>query len=195
MTDRLLAPHASAPVSETDEHLSPGPGAVRMGGGLHELLWGGWADGVDDEMVYATGYSLYTRGMDAPAMTVFGLLVARNPFEPRYIKAFAASLKKLGRAEGALQQYLCAASLDTEDPAPILHACECLISLGRLAEAREGLEMIQSSAPGSPHDRIAMKARGLRHLIAQELRSPRKGRSNDNHHPLDQPDLDPGSHR
>lgn len=132
------------------------------GGGLRELLP---LEGVEDEPLYAFGYEMYSQGRYLQALTLFGLLMARRSFEPRFIRAFAACLQCLDRPAIALPHYLTATALDPSDPVPIFHACECLLLTGCTEQARQGLVALQPLCRPGQHDVLLKKAQGLLALI------------------------------
>lgn len=134
---------------------------------------------VDDESLYTVGHHLYSQARYADAMPVFRYLVARHSLERRYLLALASSLQMLGRHAAALTNYLLASALEPNDPANLLHICECLISGGRLAEAREGLAMAQEICEPLRHDGIRQKVQGLLVLIDRRSEPPTPGRKND----------------
>jgi len=83
----------------------------------------------------------------------------------------------LGRHALAIQHYLVATTLDPRDPVALLHSCECLIALGRVAEASEGLAMVPERCLAVRHDSVFQKSQGLMALIDQFSTSEKSGRT------------------
>ncbi|HZY20505.1 MAG TPA: SycD/LcrH family type III secretion system chaperone [Ramlibacter sp.] len=119
----------------------------------------------DYEVLYALGHSLYSQGRYDDAVKAFGFLCIHNHLERRFVNAFAASLQMVKSYEEALKYYTLASVMDMSDPAPTFHSCECLIALGRIAEAREGLEMVIAQCEGAEHAPLKSRAEALRGLI------------------------------
>lgn len=122
----------------------------------------------DYEVLYALGHSLYSQGRYQDAVKAFGFLVMHNHLEPRFMNAFAASLQMVKSYEEALQYYTLASVMDMSDPAPTFHSCECLLALGRVDEAREGLEMVINQCKTPAQEPLKARALALRDLIARQ---------------------------
>jgi type III secretion system low calcium response chaperone LcrH/SycD len=101
------------------------------------------------EALYALGHNFYSQTRYQEAMKIFGYLVMHNHLESRYISAFASSLQMLKRYEEAITYYSLASVMDMSDPVPTFYTCECLLALGHIREASQGLELVieQSQAP------------------------------------------------
>ncbi len=99
------------------------------------------------EALYRIGYDYYQAGRCRLASQMFSLLFSLDPYEKRYAKGMASSLQREGRFEQALACWGATSLLDLDDSVPVLHACECLMELGRLDEALESLEPMV--APGA----------------------------------------------
>lgn len=128
-----------------------------------------------DAALYALGYELYQQGRYEEALQAFGLLTLRDPTDPRYLLAAGATLQMQRLFEQALTLYGLAAFLRPADPVAPLHACECLIALGRLDEAREALaDLLPDCEPGR-HDPIRHRAEGLRQFLAQQAPDGKDG--------------------
>lgn len=123
---------------------------------------------MDYEALYFVGHSLYMQGRYAEASKVLSLLCASTNLEPRYIRALAASLQMMGSHEEAMQQYALWILLDLEDPVPVLHTCECLIQLGKTADALEGLNALLEEYDLTGHSQLEKKARGLIALLERQ---------------------------
>ncbi|QJC54942.1 Chaperone protein IpgC [Polaromonas vacuolata] len=114
------------------------------------------------EALYALGHGFYGQTKYQDAMKIFGYLVMHNHLESRYISAFASSLQMLKRYEEAITYYSLVSVMDMSDPVPTFHTCECLLALGHIPEASQGLELVieQSQAP----ERIDLKERAQARL-------------------------------
>lgn len=132
-------------------------GLLRAGGTLGDVLN---ITSDEREAVYQLGHGLYGQGRYPEAFRAFSLLVVQNHLEPRYLMALAGSAQMLGRHHDALQHYATATLIQLDDPMPPLHSAECLISLGRLAEAAESLELAITLA-GDDHPTVRMRAESL----------------------------------
>jgi type III secretion system low calcium response chaperone LcrH/SycD len=120
---------------------------------------------------------LYAQARYEEASSVFGFLVSRNSLERRFVFALAACFQMLGQHTLAIQNYLVAAALDPDDPVAIFQSCECLIALGRVAEAREGLAMVSERCLPVRHDAVRKKTQGLMALMDQFSKSEKPGRT------------------
>ncbi len=152
---------------------------IAQGGTLDTLLERG---DCDDEAVYSVGHQFYRQARYEDALRVFAWLVMRNNLERRFIYALAACLQMLGRHESAIQHYLNASLLNPDDPLAVFHACECLIALGRVAQAREGLVLVLELSRTPEHESIRKKGEGLIELIDRQPTSPTQGSKNDHSH-------------
>lgn len=131
----------------------------------------------NDESIYAVAHQLYARARYEEALPLLTFLVGRHAMERRFIFALAGCLQMLGRHAPAIQHYLAAITLDPSDPVALLHSCECLIALGRVTEAREGLAMVPERCLPIRHDAVCQKAQGLMALIDQFSKSENPGRT------------------
>lgn len=114
------------------------------------------------EAMYAHGHSLYAQGRYEDAFKVFAQLVAYNHMEARYQMALGSAMQMTGRHEEALTQYVVAAVMMVDDPAPIFHSAECLLKLGRPAEAADSLELvIELCEQEGGHDATKVRAQAM----------------------------------
>lgn len=138
------------------------------------LLMGGTLGDVYDytdedyEVLYALGHNLYSQGRYQDAMKAFGFLVIHNHLERRFVLAFASSLQMCKSYEEALTYYSLASVMDMSDPAPTFHSCECLISLGRIDEAADGLDMVIRQSGAEKHAPLKARAEALAQLIESQ---------------------------
>src|SRR5690606_15268987 len=93
------------------------------------------------EAMYAYGHALYAQGKYNDAFKIFAQLVAYDHMESRYQLALASALQMTRRYEEALQHYMIVTVMRLDDPVPVYHCAECLLALGRPAEAAESLEL------------------------------------------------------
>lgn len=153
-------------------------GAVHpdLGSQLIELLGRGgvlgdvydWGE-QDYEALYALGHNLYAQARYFDAMKAFGYLVMHNHLERRFLNAFAASLQMCKSYDEALKYYQMALMMDMSEPAPAFHACECMVALGRVQQAREGLGAVIALAQGKEqHQALAQRAQALLGLLGTD---------------------------
>lgn len=120
------------------------------------------------EALYALGHQLYGQARYDDAAAVFEYLTVQDHTMPRYAVGTAASLQMLGRHELALGYYGYASLLDPLDPKPVFHGCECLLAMGDVVQAREGLEsVLRDYDPGLRPD-IQGRAKGLIELLGHQ---------------------------
>ena len=122
----------------------------------------------DYEVLYALGHSLYSQARYFDAFKVFGFLMAHNHLEPKYIVAFASSLQMLKKFEEALVYYSLASVMDMSDPRPTFHSAECLLALGRTAEAIDGFRMVVKQARDDKYPELKARAQTLLDLVSKK---------------------------
>jgi type III secretion system low calcium response chaperone LcrH/SycD len=121
----------------------------------------------DYEVLYALGHSLYSQGRYSDAMKAFGFLVMHNHLEKRFVNAFAASLQMIKSYEEAIKYYTLTSVMDMSDPVPTFHTCECMIALGNVEDARQGLEMVVGQCRKPTHATLKERAQALLALLDQ----------------------------
>ena len=166
---------AAAPTAKCQSEFASGSSAQAIDAVVAEKPLG--HSNLDDESIYAVAHHLYVRARYEEALPMLGFLVSRHPMERRFVFALAGCLQMLGRHALAIQHYLVATTLDPRDPVALLHSCECLIALGRVAEAREGLAMVPERCLAVRHDSVFQKSQGLMALIDQFSTSEKSGRT------------------
>lgn len=125
------------------------------------------------EAMYAYGHSLYAQGKYNEAFKIFAQLVAYDHMDSRYQLALASAMQMTRRHEEALQHYMIVTVMRLDDPVPVFHCAECLLALGRPAEAAESLELaIGTLCKPGEHD--AVKARAEAMLQAIRAQTPAK---------------------
>jgi len=138
------------------------------------LLHGGTLGSVYDyseqdyEVLYALGHSLYAQRRYFDAMKAFGFLVMHNHLERRFMNAFASSLQMIKSYEEAIKYYTMSSVMDMSDPAPTFHTCECMIALGMVQEAREGLGMVIGQCRDAAHAALKERAQALLDLLDKQ---------------------------
>lgn len=178
-TGQTLAPGAAVEGPGTDE--AAAAGAVRhhtadqlmqylsAGGTLAELFG---TPREHMEALYCHAYRLYRNGSYDQAMQAFSLLLERDQFERRYYSGFAACLQMSQRPADALKYHGMASMLDLTDPLPVFCSAQCLLALGRSADALTALEMVEKLAASQPqHLELASRAAALRQLLNQPVES------------------------
>lgn len=124
-------------------------------------------DGRDYEAVYTLGHNFYAQGKYQEAMRIFSFLVMHNHMERRFVNAFASSLQMVGGYKDAINYYGIAYAMDPRDSAPTFHSCECLISMGMKAQAKEGLGMIIQRCTAPEQSEIRERSRALLALLSR----------------------------
>lgn len=122
----------------------------------------------DYEVLYALGHSLYAQTRYPDAVKVFGFLVMHNHLEGRFMSAFAASLQMVKNYQEAIKYYTMASVMDMSDPAPTFHTCECMIALGMLKEAHEGLGMVVAQCQDDTQKALKERAQALLALLDKQ---------------------------
>jgi type III secretion system low calcium response chaperone LcrH/SycD len=91
------------------------------------------------EAVYRVAYDLYRQAKYREAMRFFAYLLTLNHVDRRFHTGFGACLQMQGQHEEALKFYSVASLLKLTDPAPVMHAAECHLALGRRDEALQAI--------------------------------------------------------
>ncbi len=102
------------------------------------------------EALYVVGYNLYSAGKYADAMRMFSVLCLLAPTEYRYIFGAASCFQMVGEFLMASIYFQLAGGLNLDDPAPMMHTAECLLSLKDKDGARFALEQAISRAGDQP---------------------------------------------
>lgn len=122
----------------------------------------------DLEAMYIIGSRLYEMGNYKEAAITLRKLVTLEPYERRYLQALAAATQMMGKYEDAVGYYHLLLVLDAEDPMPTVHMAQCLIHLGRRADAAIALEATIDNATGKPaYAAILAQAEAMKALIGQ----------------------------
>ena len=119
----------------------------------------------DYEAVYALGHNLYAQGCYSDALKAFAFLVMNNPFERRFVKAFASCLQILKQYEDAIQFHSLTSVMDMTDPGPTFHTGECLVALGRVPEAKDAFEIVLRQCKAPEQEALKQRAQALLDII------------------------------
>lgn len=121
----------------------------------------------DYDLLYALGHGMYTQGRYADAVKVFGYLNVMDPFERRFVNAYAASLKMINQPAEAMKFYGMVSAMDMRDPLPTFHICDCMIAIGMVDEARSGLSIVVSQCQTPEQEPLKLRAQALLLLLEQ----------------------------
>lgn len=102
------------------------------------------------EAVYLTAYRHYRAGDFREARKWFALLATAAPGEPRAHMGLGACLQMEQAHERAVRHYVLASVLDLTDPLPAIHGAECLMAMGRSADALKALAHARQQAVAQP---------------------------------------------
>lgn len=118
------------------------------------------------EGLYSLGYSLYKQGKYAEAEKTFGALLVCHHIDRRVYQAYAACLQMQQRYEEAIRYHLMSAAMDFTDPAPAFYTAECLLAMGKRAEAINSLRHVIALPKRSPEDQaLTERALGMLDLM------------------------------
>lgn len=153
-----MARHRAPDQQKTD------PVAHPVVGHLQELLGAMQADAgalssVPDQLdltaeqregLYLLAHRHYGVGDYPEAHKLFALLAMAAPADPRGHMGLAACLQMQQEHERAVRHYFLASVLDLTDPVPVVHSAECLMALGRTADAAKALNCAQQQLANRP---------------------------------------------
>jgi len=122
---------------------------------------------IDYEAVYALGHGLYTHARYLDAAKAFGFLVMHNPYERRFVSAYAGALQMLKRYPDAITYHSMASVMDLSDPRPTFHTAECLTALGLTAEAKQALGFVLAQCTQPEQSTLKTRAQALLELLEQ----------------------------
>jgi type III secretion system low calcium response chaperone LcrH/SycD len=120
------------------------------------------------ESLYAAGHALYGQGQYKQARSLFAQLVLCDHMDPRYLKGMAATTQMLDEHELALQMYTVIAATNPGEPQPVMHAGECMLALGRQADAAEAFELAMSLCHEVKQGTIESRCRRLLETLRPE---------------------------
>jgi type III secretion low calcium response chaperone LcrH/SycD len=102
------------------------------------------------EAMYAVGYNLYIGGKYTDAIKIFSVLSLLSPLDYRFIFGGASCFQMMGEYMMASLYYQLACSMNTEDPAPMMHTAECLLAVKDKDGAVFALEQVLERAGDKP---------------------------------------------
>lgn len=135
---------------------------------LRRLPPSGTLDDASVETFYAIAYNALAARRYQDASTVFGMLVAVRPADPRFMGGLGRALRGLGDLQTAATMLALAGGLDTEGASHHLTLAEVLVAQGRRDLAALVLEsvMVYASELANPGD-IRERAEALLSLLHQ----------------------------
>lgn len=146
---------------------------------IAELLTGGGTlgaamdyDETDYEALYALGHNLYSQSHYQDAVRIFGFLVMQNHLEPRYMNAYASSLKMVGNYLEAIKVYSMGSLMDMSDPLPTFHTAECMLALNLVTEAKEALGFVVSQSNAPQYAELKTRALAMLALLDSPAPAP-----------------------
>ncbi|GGY23138.1 SycD/LcrH family type III secretion system chaperone [Paludibacterium paludis] len=129
--------------------------AIEGGEVLATLLGIGPAD---LEEIYSRGFQAYMVCDFEKAALDFASATLLQPYDRRFHMGFASSLQQLGHHQDALQFFLHATHLQSDDPGAVFRIGECLIALENPEEAIEAFEVtLELCAADDRHTALAGK--------------------------------------
>lgn len=97
-------------------------------------------------LLYSLAVNLYERCEYEESQTIFQRLVLSRPLEKKFWMGLGSSFQMSENYEEALNAWSMASLIDDEDPAPHLHAAECLFSMTQQDQALLALEEARNRA-------------------------------------------------
>jgi type III secretion system low calcium response chaperone LcrH/SycD len=94
------------------------------------------------EVIYALAYAHVTQGQYAQALPVFSILATYGPTRKHYIAGLALCLQMCERYEEAISMYSLLIMLNPDALEPALQVAECMLMMGRAAEAADELDRV-----------------------------------------------------
>ena len=122
------------------------------------------------EVIYALAYAHVMQDQYAQALPVFSILATYGPTRKHYIAGLALCLEQCERYEEAISMYSLLIVLFPGSPEPALQIAECLLMLGRTAEAADELDRVLHSIAesGGQYDALRPRAQVLRDLAGRK---------------------------
>ena len=155
-----MSQHATAP---------RGPFGQQLYDGLRALPSGSRLSNEQLEVVYALAYAHVTQGQYAQALPMFSILATYGPTRRHYIAGLALCLEQCERYDEAISMYSLLITLFPGSLEPALQGAECLLLLGRPAEAAEELDRVLRgiAESGGQYDALRPRAQVLRDLAGR----------------------------
>lgn len=116
------------------------------------------------EALYAVAHAALQAARYQEAADTFGMLVSLNPYQTRFLQAYATALQMLGRYEDAIVYFSLASMLDLDDPRPFFHIAQCMLARRMPEQALEALD--QALPRADRHPALKARAQAMRDLIA-----------------------------
>jgi type III secretion system low calcium response chaperone LcrH/SycD len=132
-------------------------------------------DDEDFESLYAFGHMLYQQRRFSDAAKVFAFAAMQRYTERRFVIAWAAALQMTGDYLSAIQLYTLASTSDPTDPQPCFHTCECLVALGNVEDAQEGLRIVIRQCVAGGQKELRARALAMLELLERPIGSRMEG--------------------
>ena len=120
------------------------------------------------EALYATAYHLYKGGRYQDALKLFKALCFFDHMQPKYWLGLGAVRQMLKDYQGAIAAYAYAFMLDFNDPRPPMYAAECLLAMGKKAEAESALRSVLEFSKGELAEEFKKRATALLDLLEKK---------------------------
>jgi Flp pilus assembly protein TadD len=117
--------------------------------------------------IYAAAYQLSEQGRHDQAVSLFALLALYRPKEPKYALATAISFRRMRRYEEAIVLFGQTMALQPHNWGPAFQMVECMMLLGRRAEALNVLATIKHDSEQAGQKDAVERAGALLELIEQ----------------------------
>lgn len=115
--------------------------------------------------IYAVAYGLSQQGKHEQAATLFTMLTIYRPREPKYTRAVAICLRKMGQYQEAIRQFARTMELKPDSYEPAFQLIECMLLLGRREAAVELLETMAAMAGDTGQLRVLEQSRTMLELL------------------------------
>lgn len=102
-------------------------------------------------------YTHYQNGAYEKALQLFTQLVISYPLEANNWFSLASSAQMLFKYEKALIGWMMCSLFNDQDPLPHFHAAECLISIGKIDEAKKALSLFFKHKANAEVDAIIIE--------------------------------------
>ena len=137
-------------------------GHLEAGGTM--AAWGEVDPAMMDGM-YTLGRYFYEHDDYDNAGQLFAWIVGMDPYNRDFTFSLGATRQMQGRYEDALEWLATSLAFDITDPAPAFHMAQCLLKLGKGAEAREMLEISLNYAKEETHPELRGQVQNLLSLL------------------------------
>lgn len=103
------------------------------------------------EAMYTVAYNLFQNAKYDDAAKCFCLLSMFDPLQYKYMFGIASCFHMKSEYEMASMYYVMSSALDEDQPAPFLHAAECLIAMKDNDAAKDSLRITLARAGEASH--------------------------------------------